>query len=78
MNWISMIGVLMNFALTLLKYAQEKNLIDAGYDKAVAKQALDVLEATKTGKELRDRITAMTDPEAEALWREMVEGSKDA
>lgn len=75
MSWVGIIGALLNFVLTLLKYAQEKNLIDAGYDKAVAKQALDVLEATRAGTELRDKIAAMSDQEAEELWRRMVDNA---
>lgn len=78
MSWAGLVGAILKLALVFLKYTQEKSLMDAGQDKAIAAMALDVLAATKAGKELRDRIVSMTDPEAEALWKSMIEGNKNA
>ena len=73
MTWASLILALIKLALSLTTWAREKELLQAGQDKAIATASLEVLEATTAGKELRDRITAMDDPEVDDLWRRMTE-----
>lgn len=74
MNWFFLIGAMLELVLTLAKYVREKQLLDAGEDRAIANMTLAVLEATQVGKELREKVAAMSDPEADALWKSMVEG----
>lgn len=71
MSWGSLALALVQLALTLVAWAKEKQTLAAGQDKAIAAAALQLLEVTEEGRQLRARVMAMTDPEAEALWRRM-------
>lgn len=74
MTWASVILALLQLARSLLSWTREKDLLKAGQDQAIAKASLEVLEITKTGRELRERIAAMDDAAAEELWRKMIDG----
>ena len=74
MSWVSLILATLKAITTLVAYANQRQSMQAGQDKEIARAALSILEATKTGKELRDRIAAMDDQGAEALWSKMVDG----
>lgn len=73
MNWAALVLALLKAATSLVGWLRERQALEAGRDKEIARAALDVLGATAQGKELRDRVMAMTDPEAEELWRRMLE-----
>ena len=73
MNWVSLILALLKAATSLTQWLREKQALEAGRDKEIARASLAVLEATASGNELRRRIEAMDDPEAEDLWRRMLE-----
>lgn len=71
--WISIILSFMKLAGSLTSWLRESQMMKAGQDREVARAALEVLERTAEGEALRNRITAMEDPEAEELWRRMLE-----
>jgi hypothetical protein len=55
-----------------MKWAMEKRAITMGEERQVAKATLELLEQTKEGKELRDRIRKLDDAESNDLWDRMV------
>ena len=73
MSWISLILAVLKLISSIVVWARERQLLQAGQDQAIAQASLQVLAATASGHELRQRIEAMTDPEAEELWRRMIE-----
>jgi len=73
MSWASLVLALLKLTSGLVTWLRERQMLEAGRDREVARAALDVLERTAEGKRLRDRISAMQDPEAEELWRRMLE-----
>lgn len=74
MSWVSLILPVLRLVLALTQRANEKRLLDAGQDQAIAKAALEVLGTTTKGRELRDRISSLSDPEADLLWEKMLRG----
>ena len=71
MSWISIILTSLKLLTSLLNYLNDKRLIQAGEDKAVARAALELLEQTAEGKALRDSIKSLSDQEAADLWDRM-------
>ncbi len=71
MTWISALSALMQLALTLLRFLQNRQMIKAGQDEVIAKAALEILENTRTGKELREKIKSLDDDAADKLWDDM-------
>lgn len=74
MSWISLVLPLLRLVLMFQTWARERELMDAGQDRAIAQAALQVLEATKEGKALRERIKSLTDAEEEDVWNRMLRG----
>ena len=71
MSWVSIILTGLKLLTSLLNYLNDKRLIQAGEDKAVARAALELLEQTAEGKALRDSIKSLSDQEAADLWDRM-------
>lgn len=74
MSWVSLILPALKLILALTQRANEKRLLDAGQDQAIASAALEVLGTTAKGRELRDQISSLSDPEADLLWEKMLRG----
>jgi len=70
-SWVSIILTGLKLLTSLLNYLNDKRLIQAGEDKAVARAALELLEQTAEGKALRDSIKSLSDQEAADLWDRM-------
>ena len=73
MTWASFILALLKLATSLVGWMRDRNLIQQGQDQAIAKASLEVLEATASGKEIRERIRGLDDDSADALWSQMIE-----
>ena len=73
MTWASLILTLLKLATSLVGWMRDRNLIQQGQDQAIAKASLEVLEATASGKEIRERIRGLDDDSADALWSQMIE-----
>ena len=71
MSWISLIVTGLKLLTSIMAYLNDKRLIQAGEDKAVARAALELLEKTQQGKELRERVKGLSDQEASDLWDSM-------
>jgi hypothetical protein len=72
MNTASFILACLNLATALTKWVSQRQALDAGQDKEIARAALAVLELTKRGKEIRAAVAAMSDQDADGLWDRMV------
>lgn len=72
MSWTSVILSGLALLNSLMKWAMEKRAITMGEERQVAKATLELLEQTKEGKELRDRIRKLDDAESNDLWDRMV------
>lgn len=77
MTWSTIgaiIVALLNVASSLVVWLRQKNALDIARDQEIARASLAILELTREGQALRDRVTALSDPEAEELWNRMVKG----
>ena len=72
MTWLKILPTALSIILTILKWAQERQLLKAGEDQAVAKAALEILETTRAGKELREKIRTLPDDTSDKLWDDMI------
>jgi len=63
---------LLSLASTLATWLRNKQQIDAGYDKAIAQAATEILFTTEAGKKLRDQVRSVTDEDADKLWKDML------
>lgn len=63
---------LINLVNVVFTWMKNKQLIDAGHDKAVAMAAEELLLSTERGKRLREYIRRLPDDEADKLWNEML------
>lgn len=73
MKWASIIISILRLAQSLIDWRRSSEYLAQGEDKAIAKAALDVLEATNYGKLLRERIRQSDDDAADRLWDEMTD-----
>ena len=72
MSWLSLIIAVLKLLTGLIGWLQQKRLVKAGEDKVIAEQAVKLLETTKHGKRLRERVKALSDEEADRLWDDML------
>lgn len=72
MSWISLIPSLLSIAAQLLSWAKARQDIAAGRDEEIARAAMKVLELTAYGKRLNEKLLAMGDDEARALYERLV------
>lgn len=71
MSWASLIVGGLKVLLSVMTYLNERKLIQAGEDKAIAQMALQLVERTEHGKALREQVKAMTPTEEQDLWDRM-------
>lgn len=67
MAWAELILAGIKAVLAVLNWMQDRQLIKAGEDAAIAKAALDLLDKTEAGKRLREHIRALTAEEVDDL-----------
>lgn len=60
MTWAALALALLKVVYSMLTFARERGLISAGYDKAVADQAMAVLGTTTEGKRILEKLNALT------------------
>jgi hypothetical protein len=72
MSWASIIVTILKLILTGMSWLKDRDLMKAGEDTAVAKAALEVLDATTEGQRLRNMLAMHDDAEAEMLWNRML------
>lgn len=55
-----------------MQWMHDRDMIQAGQDKAVAAAAMEVLETTAEGKRLREHVKTLDIPGEDKLWDEML------
>ena len=73
MSWASAILTLIGLISSLVKMLQQRQAMSIAEDAAIAKAALEVLESTNVGKELRQKVAALDDVAADELWNRMLQ-----
>lgn len=72
MSWASVILSGISLLNSLMKWAMEKQAIRTGEERQIAKATMELLEMTREGKELRERIKQLSDDDSADLWDRMV------
>lgn len=75
-SWGALILAILQFGVKLYTGLQEKRLIDAGYDKAIAETASQILKNNQYAKEVMASITAMSDSDVDKLLRQLENSNK--
>ena len=65
MGWLSLALTLLKIVNTIMNWARESELISAGYDKAIAEVSQAILIKTQVGKEMMEKVNAMSDAEVD-------------
>jgi hypothetical protein len=60
MGWLSLALTLLKIVSTIMNWARERELIDQGYDQAIAAAAQEIMRKTAVGK-----VNAMSDAEVD-------------
>ena len=69
MSWISLALTLLKIVNSIMTWARERELISAGYDKAIAEASQSILLKTEAGKKMMEKVNAMSDEEVDAGLR---------
>jgi hypothetical protein len=69
MSWLSLALTLLKIVATIMSWARERELIDQGYDKAIAEASQEIMRKTAAGKAILERVNAMSDDEVDAGLR---------
>lgn len=69
MSWLEIIKILLSLANTIAKFIQEKQLLDAGEQIAVAKSMAELSRRLDVVEQVRTEIEAMSDDELDAALR---------
>lgn len=69
MSWISLALALLKFVNQIMAWANERKLIEQGYDKAIAEVTQSILVKTTAGKAIMEKVNAMSDQEVDAGLR---------
>lgn len=70
-SWGALILAVLQFAVKLYSGLQDKKLIDAGYDKAIAESAAQILKNNTYAKQVMANITAMSDSDVDNVLRQL-------
>lgn len=76
-TWLNLIMLFLRLADSLFTWARDRQLIQQGEEKAVARGAARVLERTKQGKAIREKVDSLSDAEEDALWDAMLEAEDE-
>jgi hypothetical protein len=69
MTWVSLALALLKFVNTIMMWARERELINKGYDQAIAEVTQSILVKTAAGKAIMEKVNAMSDAEVDAGLR---------
>jgi hypothetical protein len=65
MGWLSLALTLLKIVSTIMNWARERELIDQGYDQAIAAAAQEIMRKTAVGKAILEKVNAMSDAEVD-------------
>lgn len=71
MNWLNLALILFRVTNGIVTLMRERNLLNAGEDRAIAKAAVNILRLTDAGKKMTERIDAMAEPEFDDLLADL-------
>jgi len=71
MSWASIILTGLKLLSSIMSYLNDKRMIQAGEDRAIARASMELLQQTAEGKALREHIKSLSDQEAADLWDRM-------
>lgn len=66
MNWLTLVLALVRVAEIILNWVRNKQQIDVGVDRAIARASASILAKTRAGKEVMEKVTAMTPEQVDA------------
>jgi hypothetical protein len=70
MSWLSIFSGVLKLAALIGEIMRDRQLLDAGEKKAIAKSLLAVADAVGVSKAVEDEIAAMTDEQVDAALEE--------
>jgi hypothetical protein len=73
-NLLSILSGLLKLAVLVGEIMRDRQLLDAGEQKAIAKSLLAVADAVGVGQAVEDEIAAMTDEQVDAALEEDFRG----
>jgi hypothetical protein len=65
MSWLSLALTLLKVVNQIMTWARERELIDKGYDKAIAEVTQSILVKTAAGKAIMEKVNRMSDAEVD-------------
>lgn len=71
MTWVSLALTLLKLINVIMTWARERQLINEGYDLAIAEAAQEVLAKTTRGKALLEKINAMDESTVDSELRKL-------
>lgn len=71
MSWISLALTLLQIVNKIMSWANERKLIEQGYDKAIAEVTQSILVKTTAGKAIMDKVNRMSDAEVDNALRDL-------
>jgi hypothetical protein len=69
MAWLSLALTLLKIVSTIMNWARERELINQGYDQAIAEASQEIMRKTAAGKAILDKVNAMSDAEVDDALR---------
>jgi len=72
MSWATLILAGLKMLTSIMGYLNDKKLIQAGEDKAIAAASLELLQRTAEGKRLREHVRSLSDTQEDDLWERML------
>lgn len=70
-TWIGLALQLLKLVNSIMSWAREQELIDKGYDQAIADVTQQILVKTAKGKAIMDKVNAMSPEEVDAGLAEL-------
>jgi len=70
MPWLSLLSGVLKLAMLIGEIMRDRQLLDAGEQKAIAKSLLAVADAVGVSKAVEDQIAALTDEQVDAALEE--------
>lgn len=64
-SWVEIVLLLLKVARAILEQINQDKWVQAGYDKAIAEAAQDVLVKTRAGKAILEKVNAMSDKDVD-------------
>ena len=70
-SWLGLAVALLKFVNGIILWARKNELINEGYDKAIAEETTKILANTARGKAILEKVNAMSDDEVDAGLRDL-------